>query len=114
MGNNIFIGVLMIVLCLKLIKVNSKKKTNNKTQPLITSKRTLQLLSNRGRLETSIEFHMTVNMNADNAGKLEPSNSCLFLLSSHLHSHQLCFISATGLILCAQVTPLVWHPMMNL
>lgn len=74
---------LMIISCLKMVK----------------NRRNIQLCSTGRRLGASTRFHIKVNMNAHNAWKLEPLNAWLFLLSSHLHCHQLRFISAAELIL---------------
>lgn len=48
--------------------------------------------------QAPVSFHCII-MNADNAWKLKPLNAWLFLLPSHVDSHQLCFISAAELIL---------------
>lgn len=63
---------------------------------MLKNRRRWQLCSTGRRLRAATWFHIKVNMNADNAWKPEPLNARLFLLSSHLHSHQLCFISAAG------------------
>lgn len=52
----------------------------------------LQIRSTGRRLGASTWFRMKVNMSADNAWKLGPLNTRLFLLFSHHHTHQLCYI----------------------